>query len=68
MDAEVSVRPREGKVKGNTAAKFTHMVLVSGFPIWIIWFGRNFTFHSLKAFLRHFYPPPKGHFQLFRFI
>lgn len=29
------------------------------------WSGTNFTFHSLKAFLRHFCPPLKGHVQSF---
>lgn len=42
-------------------SKFTHMVLVSGLPLGTMWSGTNFTFHSLKAFLRHFYPPLKGH-------
>lgn len=44
-------------------AQFTHMVLVSGFPLRTMWSGRNFTFHSLRAFLRHFCPPLNGHFQ-----
>lgn len=65
MNAEVSggQRGREKREKESTEAQFTHMVLVSGLPLRTMWSGRNFTFHSLRAFLRHFYPPPKGHFQ-----
>lgn len=56
-----SAEGRERKARGGTEAQFTHMVLVSRRPLWTMWVGRNFTFHSLKAFLRHFYYPPKCH-------
>lgn len=53
------------KERREGAAQFTHMVLVSGLPLRTMWSGRNFTFHSLRAFLRHFCPPLKGHFHSF---
>lgn len=67
-DAEVSGGQRgRGEQRGRESreAPFTHMVLVRRLPLRTVWSGRNFTFHSLRAFLRHFYPPLEGHFQLF---
>lgn len=56
-------REREEREGESREAQFTHMVLVSGLPLRTMWSGTNFTFHSLKAFLRHFCPPLKGHGQ-----
>lgn len=67
-DAEVSGGQRERgeqRERESREAPFTHMVLFSRLPLRTVWSGRNFTFHSLRAFLRHFYPPLKGHFKLF---
>lgn len=63
MPRSVVGRERERKEGESREAQFTHMVLVSGLPLRTMWSGRNFTFHSLRAFLRHFCPPLKGHFQ-----
>ena len=68
MNAGVSGGQRERGEQGegeSREAPFTHMVLVSRLPLRTMWSGRNFTFHSLRAFLRNFYPPLKGHFQSF---
>lgn len=56
MQRSVVGRERETR---EGEAQFTHMVLVSGLPLRTMWSGRNFTFHSLRAFLRHFCPPLK---------
>lgn len=50
MNAEVSVGRERERREGEGEAKFTHMVLVSGLPLRTMWSGRNFTFHSLRAF------------------
>lgn len=62
VKAEVRGEQRAGESR---EAQFTHMVLVSGLPLRTTRSGTNFTFHSLKAFLRHFCPPLKGHVQSF---
>lgn len=43
-------RDREKREAESRKAQFTHMVLVSGLPLRTMWSGRNFTFHSLRAF------------------
>lgn len=61
MNSEVSGGQTEKERERETEresreATFIHMVVVRRLPLRTLWSGRNFTFHSLRAFFKTLLP------------